>query len=124
MRSAPLRPADGVIAAVCAVAALLLFVITRTGDEGTQVMLETVGEPPVIYSLDEPVSFTVSGRDGLTLTVEIADGAVRVKDSDCPDRVCVHSGWLSRGGQAAVCVPGGVCLRVIGGENAVDGVTA
>lgn len=125
MRSVPLRLADGVIAAVCVAAALLLFGLLNSGGEaGKQVVVETPGQPAMTYLLDQPRTLTVTGRDGLSLTIEIADGCVRVTGSDCPDHVCEHSGALSRGGQSAVCVPAGVTVRVIGGNDAVDGVTA
>ncbi|MBO5929134.1 MAG: NusG domain II-containing protein [Clostridia bacterium] len=76
------------------------------------------------YSLSQPSEFSVSGADGLTLTIQIENGRARVAHSDCPDRLCVHSGWLSQSGQAAVCVPAAVSVRIVGGEAAVDGVTA
>ena len=76
------------------------------------------------YALAQPAEFTVAGAGGISLTVEISNRRVRVKHSSCPDRLCVHSGWLSQNGQAAVCVPAAVCVRVAGGDSTVDGVTA
>lgn len=77
-----------------------------------------------VYALERPQVLTVTGENGMVLTVELDVGRIRVKDSTCPDLLCVHSGWLSRGGQAAACVPAGVSITVLGGDNAVDGVTA
>ncbi len=125
MKLSPLRPADGILAAVCAVAAVLLFLFFRTGGEiGTQVVVETASGTSAVYALDKPATVTVNGQNGLSITLEIADGSVRVINSDCPDHLCEHSGRLSRGGQAAVCVPAGITVRVTGGSDAVDGVTA
>lgn len=119
------RRADTVIVVIVLTAALLLFALTRlwaTG--GTQVVVEAPGQKAAVYPLHTPAVFTVTGDQNITLTVEIRDGKVRVRDSACPDHVCVHTGWLSRGGQAAVCVPAGISLRVVGGTDAVDGVTS
>lgn len=74
--------------------------------------------------LTEPVEETFTGRDGLTLTVRFAPEGAQVLRADCPDQVCVHTGPLTRTGEAAVCLPARVVLRLEGGtETAVDGVT-
>ena len=35
-------------------------------------------------------------------------------DANCPDRDCVHAGWLSRPGQGSVCLPHRVAIRILG----------
>mgnify|MGYP002624295497 CR=1 FL=1 len=77
-----------------------------------------------LTALTEPVEETFTGRDGLTLTVRFAPEGAQVFRADCPDQVCVHTGPLTRTGEAAVCLPARVVLRLEGGtETAVDGVT-
>ena len=41
------------------------------------------------------------------------NGRIRVLEADCPDKVCVVTGWLSRPGQTAACVPGRLMVRII-----------
>lgn len=36
-----------------------------------------------------------------------------VEASDCPDQICVHTGKLDKVGQAAVCIPFRVVLRIV-----------
>ena len=48
-----------------------------------------------------------------SLTVLAEAGKVRVASSDCPDQICVHTGWLTSAGQTAVCLPFKVVLKVI-----------
>jgi len=36
-----------------------------------------------------------------------------VEASDCPDQICVHTGKLSKVGQAAVCIPFRVVLKIV-----------
>ncbi len=88
----------------------------------TAVIVTPTGEQR--YSLSQETAFTVEGKDGIVLSVEIDGSRVRVAHSDCPDQVCVHSGWLSKNGQTAACVPAGVSVRVVGDSGEVDGVTA
>lgn len=45
------------------------------------------------------------------------NGRIRFDDADCPDRVCVKTGWLSRSSQVAACVPGHVLIRFIGADR-------
>lgn len=106
---------------ILAVAAVLLLAaggFIRQATRPAQGDTATVVTPDATLSLplDEETSLTLTGRDGRTLTVEVADGAARVAASDCPDQVCVRTGWLSRPGETAACVPAGILLR-IDGEN-------
>ena len=73
----------------------------------------TFGQESVTCSLaDDRVIPVLS--NGYALTVVIENGAVSVTESDCPDGVCVNSGAISREGQAIVCVPAGVIVRIGG----------
>ena len=47
----------------------------------------------------------VTDYNGSTNTVEIKDGKIRVKEADCPDKVCVKTGWLSSSYMPIVCLP-------------------
>lgn len=44
--------------------------------------------------------------------LEICNGRVRIKYSDCPNQQCVSSGWISRSGQAVVCLPNRVVIEI------------
>ncbi len=48
--------------------------------------------------------FTVSGHGGHNV-IEIKGGRIRVKEADCPDKTCVHMGWLSSSAIPIVCLP-------------------
>lgn len=65
--------------------------------------------------------FTVTGD--YTLTVEIQGERVRVKESDCPNKVCVASGWIANPGQTILCAPNQVIIQIISNqEGEVDGI--
>ncbi len=123
MNRAGLRRGDHVVllfAAAIAVFCCIQIWWPRAAGEAV-VVLSPVGEQR--YALSQERTVTVQGEQNIVLTLEIADGRVRVSASACPDQVCVHSGWLSHNGQVAACVPAGVSVRVVG-EPVVDGVTA
>lgn len=124
MKTGRLCRGDWVILAVAALLAGMCCVqIWRPRAAGdTVVVLTPNGEQRYALAQDRIVS--VQGNGGIRLTVEIADGRVRVRESECPDKVCVHGGWLSQSGQTTACVPAGVSVRVVGTTPQVDGVTA
>ena len=125
MRPAWLRRGDVVVIGVVLAAALFAGIgIWFDRAPAARVSIQYPDGSSALFSISENRSVEIVGNGGIALTVEIADGRVRVKHSDCPDQVCVHSGWSSQSGQAAACVPAGVCVQVVGGDSQVDGVTA
>ena len=54
-------------------------------------------------------SFTVTGKDGLTNTVLVEPGRIRVERADCPD-----------GSQPIVCLPNRLIIQIQGGGDALD----
>lgn len=55
-------------------------------------------------------------------TVTIENKSVRVTHSDCTGQDCVRTPPVSRGGQAIVCLPYRLSVRIVSG-NAPDSVT-
>jgi hypothetical protein len=51
---------------------------------------------------------------------EIRDGKVRMKDSACPNKLCVKMGWISQEGQVVCCIPNRVVLKIIGEKEIFD----
>ena len=79
------------------------------------------GEKLYIYRLDKDLEFDVAGPLGMT-RIEIKNRAVRVVDSPCRDKLCVHMGWLRSGGQWAACLPNRVFVSINSAEK--DGIDA
>ena len=71
------------------------------------------------YSLAQNRTIDLQGPIGITRIV-IADGKARFERSPCPNQYCVHQGWLSHKGQAAICLPNQVSLELLGGEKPFD----
>ena len=53
------------------------------------------------------------GNFGADITVEIKNGAARVVHSDCPDKICVNTGYIKNITQTAVCLPNRAVLEII-----------
>ena len=65
-------------------------------------------------------SFTVEGKTGLTNTILVEPGRIRVSEADCPDQICVHQGFISDGTTPIVCLPNKLIIQIIGGGEALD----
>lgn len=53
--------------------------------------------------------------------IEIQDGKVRISQANCPDQTCVSSGWISKPGQALICLPNKLLVKIVSqAEGEVD----
>lgn len=55
-------------------------------------------------------TFNVNGAD---ITIEIKNGAARFTHSNCPDKICVNTGYIKSITQTAVCLPNHAVLEII-----------
>ena len=94
--------------------AALVFLFALGKKEGAYAKITTYDGEVILLPLNEDCEKTVVSR-GYTLLVVVENGAVSVKGADCPDRICVHSGALSKVGKTIVCAPAGVVICVVGG---------
>ena len=44
------------------------------------------------------------------------------KEADCPDKLCVSQGKISRSGQTIICLPNKTMVTIKGGKSEYDGV--
>lgn len=124
----PIRLKKGDLVALAILAAALL-----AGGLATLAMSRTQGAPVAQVIVDGEVADVIpltgaaaqertytSSRG--TCVVRVEDGRACILSSDCPDQVCVHTGWLTRAGQSAVCVPNRIAVVVRGDGAEVDAV--
>ncbi|MGI5878586.1 MAG: NusG domain II-containing protein [Christensenellales bacterium] len=124
----PIRFKNGDRFVAVVTAALLL-----AAGAATLIARADAGDPAAIVIVDGAAVDTVGLRDAQagervyasafgTCTVAFEPGRVRIAAADCPDQVCVDTGWISRPGQAAVCVPNRIAVVVRGERAEVDAV--
>ena len=110
------RPDLLVAAAACMLALLLVggrSWLPSLAQTPTVAVVSVSGSPLMRLDLRQEGSYEVEANGG-HMVVEVAEGAVRVRESDCPDQICVLTGWISRPGDLAVCVPYQVVVQVQG----------
>ena len=69
------------------------------------------------YALAEPQEIPVEYDGRIANIVVIENGRAHMKDADCPDKLCMRQGAISRDGQTIVCLPHKLVVEVIGGEK-------
>jgi hypothetical protein len=94
------------------------------GAEGSHAEVFVGTRRVAFLPLAQAGAYPITGAQG-TAVIEVADGRVRVRHAPCRDKRCQHMGWLGRAGEAAVCVPGRLMVRVSGqnqsGADAIAG---
>jgi len=114
-----------IIIGVCAITYTTLF--ARRAEQGKRVIVEIDGQVVREFSLSEEVeSVRFDTPHGYNI-LNIADNRVRISEADCPDKLCVLTGWRQQVGQVIVCLPHRLIVRIVGdnggaGEQ-LDGVT-
>lgn len=65
----------------------------------------------VNLSTAENETFTVESDWGFN-TIRVENGRIHIIDADCPDQICITSGWLSETAIPIVCLPHKLVIRL------------
>lgn len=71
-----------------------------------------------LKGLDKPLVIAIPGKYHETIVAE--NGRIRFQEADCPDKVCVNTGWLTRPGQIAACLPNATIIKIEGEDKEID----
>lgn len=66
-----------------------------------------------IYPLDTDGEFQINGKIGVTV-VKICNSKVKIIDSPCDAKTCIHSPSISKNGQWIACMPNGILVSIKG----------
>lgn len=90
---------------------------------GTQVNIVQDGKVLYTFNLavtqDQILEIEYEGRIN---TVQIEDGRIRMLEAECPDKTCVHMGWLDSKAMPIVCLPNHLSIEFADSEDDVDAV--
>lgn len=108
---------DGLILLFLLALCALGFLFLSRLPQGDTAVVEQNGKTLLrreLSRLDGPEEVTVTGENGLSLTVVFSPDGAQVVSADCPDQVCVRTGKLAQAGETAVCLPARIALRLEG----------
>ena len=117
---------DLILVGILLLAAFLLFFLTRRSQaretgSGASAVVTVDGEEIGRYYLNRDGTFPLNGGSNV-LVVE--NGEAWVSEANCPDKVCMGMGKISRNGEFIACLPNRLIIVVEGGEQSpIDGKT-
>ncbi len=100
----------GLLLVVLITAACLLF----AQKDGLEAVVTIEDQEVLVLSLDanQPRRQISLEPYEINVTLELAEGNIRFAQSDCPDHICVNTGFISREYQSAVCMPNRAAVSV------------
>ncbi len=103
------------IAAILAVS-LALWLGYRYVTASRPVKAEVYYKSELAYTVDlsrgEEREFTLPQEPDVVLHL-YADGEIAFVKSDCPDKICIHTGKIGGIGESAACLPNGVLVKIV-----------
>lgn len=61
--------------------------------------------------INDEVEFKIKGKNGYNI-VRVHDKGVEMVEASCPDKVCVHTGFIDKPSQSIVCIPNKVTIKI------------
>ena len=109
-----------VLIAAAVIIAVIYYIIA--GHSANSAVCEISADGKVVQSVNlaEPdCEFTLTQNPNIRFSVK--NHAIAFIASDCPDKICVKTGYISRAGQTAACLPNRVIIRITSKESGGDG---
>ncbi|NLI57913.1 MAG: NusG domain II-containing protein [Clostridium sp.] len=115
----------GIILAIILVSSIGVYYYRFNKDNIQKVAIikqdDVVIEKIFIDDLDELKEIKLFENNDVIIHAE--NGRIRFYKSNCPDQVCVNSGWISKKGEMAVCLPYRIIIKIEGVDSEVDIIT-
>lgn len=96
-----------------------LFQTLWSNEHAAKVQIRIGDKIYATYSLNQQREIHVQGKIG-DAVISISQGKARFAKSPCNTQYCVHQGWLTRAGQAAICLPNQISLELLGDTRPYD----
>ncbi|MCM1064600.1 MAG: NusG domain II-containing protein [Eubacterium sp.] len=106
-----------IVAMLCLVIGISLAVIFFPASRGTNYVAEIYQDGELLTSIpldgmDAPWRFTVTGENGCTNEIEVRSDSIGIVSADCPDKLCVHQGFISNASLPVICLPNRLVIRL------------
>lgn len=120
-----MKKKDFILITVILIAIAALFGYTKFKDANEEAAVVAVYKDNELYKeipLDEEVEFTIKDREHIN-KVKVHDNGVEVTEANCPDKVCVKTGFITKPSQSIVCIPNKLNIKIID-NNSSDEIDA
>lgn len=113
---------DKLVIALGLLLVITLFQTLWRNEHAAKVQVRVGDKVYATYSLNQQREVHVHGKLGEAI-ISIAQGKARFARSPCNSQYCVHQGWLTHAGQAAICLPNQISLELIGQTKPYDSIS-
>ena len=110
---------DWLIILLSLIGIFYLFQSLWSTEHAAKVQIRVGNKIYATYSLNQQREIHVHGKLG-DAVISISQGKARFAKSPCNTQYCVHQGWLSHAGQAAICLPNQISLELLGEAKPYD----
>ena len=106
-----------ILVILCLTFGLSLIAILHPASRGANCVADIYQDGELLTSIpldgvDTPYRFTVTGETGCVNELEVRSGSIGMVSADCPDKLCVHQGFIDRPGLPIVCLPNKLVIRL------------
>ncbi len=93
---------------------LNMYYLSGASAQGKNIVISVNGQVVKTVPLRQGYNgeFRIDANSGFNV-IEYKDGHVHMKEADCPDQICVQSGWINTPPQQIVCLPYRVVVKVV-----------
>ena len=90
-------------------------------DSNREILIVQDGDQVTIESISDSNSGHLGRNYGHLNKVIIKDSTVQMSEADCHNQLCVKQGTITKAGQAIVCLPNRVVIRILGERDSSEG---
>ena len=94
---------------ICIGLVLLIFTLIYKKD-GTYVVIYINGNISKSFDISEDITYDIDEFGNNTLIIK--DGYAWINTANCPDKLCVNCGKISKSGESIICLPNKVVIRI------------
>ncbi len=91
-------------------------IAVRNGTRGDTILTIESPEGKWKYPLDKDGTYDIPGENGVSV-ISIKNGEAFFVESECPNKTCVMTPPISKGGEWIGCLPNRVFIRIEGEEK-------
>ena len=107
---------------ILALFAIIFIMLQNNRTEQAYARITVQGYQYVLLPLSYNIEFILPQNPNVVFTVQ--NGQAAFIASDCPDKICINTGFIYRSGQSAACLPNLVYMIIVGGSGVADSYAA
>lgn len=116
-KSIKTKPLDFVIIFLLFIASFSTLFFFATGSKGAQAELRISGKVIKTFNLNKNQTWTYRDKDGDYNKIQVKNGEIAVVEANCKDQIDVQRGYISKTGEAIVCLPHNLVIEVMSGQK-------